>query len=314
MKSTPTPRVRFLAVLALILLAGGGAYVLMHGSSSTSNTAGTQTTLQHSTTHAQTTPKKSTAPNKSKTKKSKVKRHKARPVEGITALDAALVQNPLVVVSVYARNVATDTQAMEEAKAGAARAGAGFIAFNVFDEKIARQLASLLGGNATPNPEVLFFKRGRKLAFTLPGFADSQVVAQAAKNVYPHFEPWVNDANRICKRFSVPLAAAQSKVKSADLATAAGRVQAAAALAQAAAALTKETKSLGAVRTTVSAAKSYARLVSALQQFAINMDSEAVALRSNDQATAKSIDQKNAALIAGASNLAANLQITSCAS
>src|SRR5664279_4571707 len=105
MKPTPSPRVRFFAILALILVAGGGAYMLIHGSSSTSNTAGTQTTLR-ATKHTQTTAKRGAKLEKSK---------KSASVGGINALDAALVNHPLVVVSVYARNVSTDDQAMSEA-------------------------------------------------------------------------------------------------------------------------------------------------------------------------------------------------------
>jgi len=312
MKSTPSPRVRLFAVLALILLAGAGAYVLMHKSSSASNTAGTQTTLAK-TTQTTTAQTKTTAKPRAKTPKTK-KRHHTAPVEGVNALDAALVAHPLVVVSVYARNVATDDQAMNEARVGAARVGAGFVAFNVFDEKIARQLATLLGDNASSNPEVLFFKRGRKLLFTLQGFADSQVVAQAAHNVFPHSEPWVSDANTICGRFSAPLSTAQGKAKSADLLTAAGRTQAAAALEEAATLLNKETRSLSAVRTNVSVAKDYAQLVADLRQVATNLRSEATALRGNDAASAKATDQKSAALIASASALAANLQLSTCVS
>ena len=308
MRSTPSPRVRFLAVLALVLLAGGGAYMLIHGSSSASNTAGTQATLTNTTRTTTTTAKQSAKPEKS------TKSRRKAPVEGVDALDASLAAHPLVVVSLYARNVITDNQAMQEARAGAAAVGAGFVAFNVFDEKIARQLATLLGNSATSNPEVLFFKRGRNLVFTLQGFADSRVVAQAAKNVYPYTEPWVSDVKRICKRFSASLAAAQSTAMGADLGSATGREQAAKALNKAASLLSRETKSLSAVRTNVSDAKSYAQLVADLQQIATNLGSEAVALRGNDQETAKTIEQKNAALIVSASSLAANLQITSCVS
>lgn len=316
MKSTPSPRVRLFAVLALILLAGAGAYVLMKGSNSTSDTAATETTLPKTTrtTTAQTKTTTKQNAKSAKNKKNKKKSGRHAPVEGVNALDAALVAHPLVVVSVYARNVATDNLAMIEARAGAARVGAGFVAFNVFDEKIARQLATLLGDNASSNPEVLFFKRGRKLVFTLQGFADSQVVAQAAHNVFPHSEPWVSDANTICGRFSAPLSTAQGKAKSADLLTAAGRTQAAAALEEAATLLNKETRSLSAVRTNVSVAKDYAQLVADLRQVATNLRSEATALRGNDAASAKATDQKSAALIASASDLAATLQLTSCAS
>jgi hypothetical protein len=307
MKSTPSPRARFLAVLALILLAGAGVYVLIHGSSksgSTSDTVGAQVT-QHTTTHTQTTEKRSSKSHKRKRKAS---------VEGAAALDAALVAHPVVVVSVYARNVVTDYEAMKEAEAGAASVGAGFVAFDIYQEKLARQLTTLLGDSSqTTNPELLIFKRPRTLAFRLQGFADSQVVAQAAQNVYPHTEPWVSDANRICGRFAVPLATAMAKSKSADVNTAAGRKQTAAALDEVAALLNRATKSLSAVRTNVSVAKDYARFVSDLQQIATNMSSEAAALRRDDPATARTIAQKEAALAETASSLAVKLQITACA-
>ena len=310
MKSTPSPRVRLLAVLALILLAGAGAYVLIHGSGPASSTAGTQTTLQKTTPSTRMT---TTTKAKAKAPESK-KAARKTPIEGVNALDAALVAHPIVVVSVYARGVATDEQAMSEARAGAARVGAGFVAFNVFDEKIARQLAALVGAEGTSSPEVLFVKRGRKVAFTLQGFADSQVVAQAANNVFPHTEPWVRDANAICGRFSAPLSTALGKGKIADLLTATGRAQAEAALDEAATLLTRETKSLSAVRADLSSAKDLAQLVADLRQVATNFRSEATALRGNDTTTAQTIDQKTATLIANTGALAATLQLTSCGS
>jgi hypothetical protein len=292
-----------LAVLSLIAVAGIGAYVLINGSSSTSNTAGTQATLPK-TKSTRTTAKKSSGPEKSTRKTSPV---------GINALDAALVSHPLVVVSVYAPDVVTDTQAMKEARAGAASAEVGFVAFNIFNEKIARQLSTLVGGNETANPEVLFFKRGRTLVFRLKGFADSRVVAQAARNVYPHIEPWVSDANMVCRRYTAPLATANAKSKNVDEKTAAGRKQAAVALDEVAAVLNKEAKSLSAVRPNVSAAKDYGQFVSVLKQLAATMISEAAALRRNDLASATTSLNAGVALVKTWSSLAANLQITACA-
>ena len=308
MKSTPSPRVRLLAVLALILCAGVGAYLLLHGSGS-SGSAGTGTTgtqaITHTTTHAQTTTTSS--------KKTHKRRH-TTPLEGVAALDAALVAHPLVVVSVYARNVTTDTAAMKEAKAGAAEVGAGFVAFDVYREKLARQLATLLADSSqVTNPEVLFFKRPRKLAFTLRGFSDSQVVAQAAQNVFPHVEPWVGQANRVCRQFAAPLATATAKSKSASTDTAAGRTQSAASIEEVAGLLSKVTKSLIAVRANASAAKDYAQFVSDLQQLATDLRSEAAALRRGDLASAKTITQKEVLLSSTTDSLAANLQITACA-
>jgi hypothetical protein len=308
MKSTPSPRVRFLAVLALILLAGAGVYVLINGSSKSSSagdTVGTQVT-SHTTTQTQTTAKEQPKSHKRKRKTS---------VEGAAALDAALVAHPVVVVSVYARDVATDDEAMKEAKAGAASIGAGFVAFNVYDEKLARQLATLLGDSSqATNPEVLIFKRPRTLAFKLQGFADSEVVAQAAHNVYPQEEPWVSQANRICTRFSTSLGAAETKARSADITTVAGRKRAATALEQATTLLNQETQALSGVRANVSNAKKYTQLVADLKQVSSNMSSEAAALSRNDIKTAQTTDQKNTTLIATMSALASNLQLTFCAS
>src|SRR5450830_39327 len=299
MKSTPSPRVRFLAVLALILLAGAGAFLLIQsssGSSSASDTVGTRVT-SHTTPQTQTTTKQG-----SKSKKSK----RQTSVEGIAALDAALVAHPLVVVSVYARNVATDTEAMKEAKAGA---------FNVFKEKLARQLTTLLGDSSkATNPGVLIFKRPRTLAFALQGFADSQVVAQAAQNVFPHKEPWVSEAYLICARFSASLGTAETKATNADLSTAAGRRRAAVALEQAATLLNQEAQALSRVRANMSKAKNYARLVADLKQVSTNMSSEAEAIRRNDQTTAQATEQKNTTLIATMNTLASDLQLTTCAS
>jgi len=305
MKSTTSPRVRVLAVLALVLFAGAAAYLLMHGSggsSSASTTTGTQTTTQ---THTTTTTQ-GTNPEKKGHKKS---------TEGIVALDAALIAHPIVVVSVYARNVSTDTEAMKEAKAGAAEVGAGFVAFNVYDEKLARQLGTLLGGSAqVAHPAVLFYKRPRTLTFTLNGFADSQIVAQAAQNVFPREEPWVGEAKRVCARFSTSLGTSLTTAKSADRNTAAGQRQAAAALERAATLLNQEARALSGVRANVGKAKQYAQLIADLKQISTNMSSEATALRRKDLTAAKKTDLANTTLIAKMSTLASNLQLTACAS
>ena len=117
MKSTTSPRERYLAVFALILLVGAGAYLLMRGSSPKNGTAGTQSTL--STTTKATTQTTTTVKQNAKTKKKK-KSRKNTPLEGVNALDAELVAHPLVVVSVYARNVSTDAQAEESGAFAAA--------------------------------------------------------------------------------------------------------------------------------------------------------------------------------------------------
>ena len=67
-------------------------------------------------------------------------------------------------------------------------AHAGFVSFNVADEKVVSPLSSLLTGAPTPadrvldGPAVLVFVRPNSLFVRLNGFADRDTVAQAAAN------------------------------------------------------------------------------------------------------------------------------------
>ena len=97
-----------------------------------------------------------------------------------TSLARAFSGRNVVVVSLYAPDVPLDEMAVAEARAGAAAAGAGFVALNVVNESQARPLTELLG--VLEDPAVLVFKRPGELYLRLSGFADQQTVAQAAKN------------------------------------------------------------------------------------------------------------------------------------
>jgi hypothetical protein len=310
MKTNTSPRARLLAVLALILAAGACAYLLMQhsgGSSSASKPVLTQTNSTTGTT-ATTTQTTTTAKPRPKPKS------KPKPSSGVAALDTALVNHPVVVVSLYAPNVALDTAAMNEAKAGAAAVDAGFVSFNIYDEKQARQIASLLGSDFTvANPEVLFFKRPRSLAFELQGFVDSQVVAQAAANIFPSWQdPWVNRVNRICMRYDASLSPLESTVRSADTTTAAGRTDAAAALEQAASLFNEEARALSAIKVGAAEASNFARLNADFRQAAANMSSEARALRGANLAASRTVERKNAALTNSINTLVAKLNILDC--
>lgn len=96
------------------------------------------------------------------------------------ALSAALARNRVVVVSLYAPDVELDHMAMEEAKAGASAAGAGFVALNVLNESQSRPLTKELG--VLEDPAVLVFRRPGELVVRFSGFADKQTVLQAARN------------------------------------------------------------------------------------------------------------------------------------
>src|SRR5207247_10729693 len=78
--------------------------------------------------------------------------------------------------------------ALDEARQGATSAGAGFVALNVADEKVAAPLTSLLTGGATAadrvldDPAVLVFQAPRTLFVRLNGYNGRETVAQAATN------------------------------------------------------------------------------------------------------------------------------------
>jgi hypothetical protein len=95
-------------------------------------------------------------------------------------LSTALASNSVVVVGLYDPNSAVDKITLDEARAGARAAGAGFVAINVFAEAQSRPLVELLG--ALENPGILVYRKPDALFARISGFADSETVAQAAAN------------------------------------------------------------------------------------------------------------------------------------
>lgn len=95
-------------------------------------------------------------------------------------LSAALANHRVVVVGLYDPDAAVDKIALAEARAGAAVAGVGFVALNVFAEAQSRPLLELLG--TLENPSVLVYRRPEALFARIGGFADRETVAQAAAN------------------------------------------------------------------------------------------------------------------------------------
>jgi hypothetical protein len=198
-----SPRVRILAAalfLAVAALAAG--FMLLGGSPGSSQAAVKVIKPLHPVNKAaKTAAKKATVKPKAKApaKKSakKFTRKSAKPkapagpavIDGMpAALAHALASHAVVVVSLYAPRSPVDAMATDEAKHGAALAGAGFVAFNVADEKIVSPLTSLLTGAQTAadrvldGPAVLVFQRPGTLFVRFNGFADRDTVAQAAAN------------------------------------------------------------------------------------------------------------------------------------
>jgi hypothetical protein len=99
------------------------------------------------------------------------------------AVDEALRRNAVVVVSLVLPGARVDELAAAEAEAGARLGGAGFLALNVLNERVARSL--LIKLDATKDPSLLVVKRSGEVALELNGFVDRETVAQAAANATP---------------------------------------------------------------------------------------------------------------------------------
>lgn len=102
------------------------------------------------------------------------------PADPERGLAGALDENKVVVVLFYAPGSAYDTIQAREARAGAAAAGAGFLAVDVSKD---RQVASMAAAfEVRDAPAILVMTRGFKVAVRIEGYADRQAVAQAAAN------------------------------------------------------------------------------------------------------------------------------------
>jgi hypothetical protein len=188
------PRVKVIGlVVGLAVLALGAGFLLMSRGQPTSEAA-EHTVIPLSQRKGAKVAKPKAKPNrparKPKAKPKPAPKPKPKPTPTPTppetedglpgTLSAALARNAVVVVSLYAPDVEIDEMAMEEAKAGAAAAGAGFVALNVLNESHARPLTKELG--VLEDPAVLVFRRPGELVVRFSGFADKQTVLQAARN------------------------------------------------------------------------------------------------------------------------------------
>lgn len=100
-----------------------------------------------------------------------------------TVVDTALRQHQVVVVSLVVPGARVDKLSAAEAQAGAQLAGAGFLALNVLNERVARGLLAKL--DSVKDPSVLVLKRSGDVAVALTGFVDRETVAQAAASASP---------------------------------------------------------------------------------------------------------------------------------
>ncbi len=92
----------------------------------------------------------------------------------------ALRRHPVVVAVLYANHAPGDSDALKAARAGARGAHAGFAILDVSREKVAQVVALKLPGPA--DPSAVAIKRPGKVPVLLPGYADSDAVAEAVHN------------------------------------------------------------------------------------------------------------------------------------
>jgi hypothetical protein len=94
----------------------------------------------------------------------------------------SLRSHNVVVVSLWGTDGKIDEMSRDEAAAGAAAVGAGFVSFNVIERGREAEALTLKLGKMLRAPTVLLFTSGGKLANTLEGFRDRETVGQAAMN------------------------------------------------------------------------------------------------------------------------------------
>ena len=92
----------------------------------------------------------------------------------------ALGEHRVVVAALVVPDAKLDATVLAEARAGAQKAGVGFVEVNVLHERAGRALAQRLGVLETP--AVLVYRRPAKVFVQLEGFADQDMVAQAVAN------------------------------------------------------------------------------------------------------------------------------------
>ena len=97
-----------------------------------------------------------------------------------TRLVSALRRENVVVLALWGSGGTIDRMALDEARAGAAAAGAGFIPMNVLESNKEAEALTLKLGVVLRAPTVLFFTGTDTLAVRLDGFRDRETVAQAA--------------------------------------------------------------------------------------------------------------------------------------
>jgi hypothetical protein len=234
------PRYRIYAALGLagVVLLGGGFMLLGHGASSSSSAVPVIKPLHPVAKRAKATAKKTAPKMKTTSKAAKAKaapKVKAKtplappPIrktdstkDGMpVALSQALKKHSVVVVSLVLPGANVDELAYQEAKAGAAKAGAGFVRISASNNNDVEALSTLVNANADATnrlldaPATLVFHQPQDLYVRINGYIDADTVAQAAENAAPLVtvqttqgtvtDAWVRGANAACEKFKAEI-------------------------------------------------------------------------------------------------------------
>ena len=187
-----SPPVRIFALVAALAAVGGMLFVFTAGRGSAAEAdlalppvaaaaaKPAKAPAVHKTAAATAKPATPRAPAKAAPKKVVPK---LPPTGFPLAVDRALANHKVVVVSLVVPGSPIDELAAGEAKAGAKLGGAGYLALNVLNERVAQALLAKLEG--PKEPSVLVFKHTGEVALALEGFVDRETVAQAAANAAP---------------------------------------------------------------------------------------------------------------------------------
>jgi len=164
--TTISPQARIVALVGVLVIAlAGSAFFLLHGHTPT-----------------QTAPTAPTANRPAPPNRVHVVAPTVDPLFP-TPLKSALERYPLVVAGFYNPDSPVDARTMEEARAGAAAAHAGFVPINVLNDAVAGPLTALLpSGQILPNPGFIVYGRPGKLLYRSDGYLGRAGVAQAVKD------------------------------------------------------------------------------------------------------------------------------------
>jgi len=168
--ATLSPPVRIVAVLGVLAAAGLAVFFFLLGRPATEAEPVAVPITRPTTQTAQPTSKpiavkpRTTAP--------------ATPKSGFPlVVDRALKSRRVVVVALYVPGASVDAVVRKEARAGAIRAGAGYVAVPATQSRLVELLIAKTG--VLPEPAVLIVKRPGVVTATF-GVTDRDLVAQAA--------------------------------------------------------------------------------------------------------------------------------------